>query len=232
MYWVNSRKEDVGRDDLNEGEHNIKWHRIYNGNGRGNGILLDGQMKLEKEQPLWAHKTSIHIELNLMRLICQIPWKERSGRGRMGNLSKERTANVFLCCFCMRTIYGATWNVAECKCILQQDLLKEFYFEFWLLVKWLEHCVSKQAFSLWKDKFSRGAGPSQGSLKSCWGHQQCPAPQGGAVGFHRAPWSQPASQLHHTSSALTARWALTALILKSLQHLQTCKSWYFAARGV
>lgn len=123
-------------------------------------------MKLEKEQPFWAHRASVHIEFNLMRLICQIPWKERSGRGRMGRLSKERTANVFLHCFCMWTICGATGNIAECKCILQQDLLKEFYFEFWLLVKWLECCVSKQTFSLRIGMSSRSAGPSQGSLKT------------------------------------------------------------------
>lgn len=118
-------------------------------------------------------------------------------RGRMGKLSKERTANTFLCCFCMWTIYGATRNIAESKCILQQDLLKEFYFEFWLWVKWLEHCVSKQTFSLWIGKFSRSAGPSQGSLKSCWGHQHCTAPQGEAVVFHRSPWNQPASLMTH-----------------------------------
>lgn len=206
LYSINSRKKDGGRGDLHEGEHNIKWHGIYNSNGRDRDILLDGQMKLE--QPFSAHRASIHIEFKLMRLICQIPWKERSGRRRMGKLGKERNANVLLHCFCMCTIYGATWYIADCKWILQQDLLKEFYFEFWLLAKWLEHCISKQTFSLWigrfsrivgpsQDKLSRSAGPSQDSPKSCWGHQQCTAPQGGAVGFHSSQWNQPASIMTH-----------------------------------
>lgn len=147
----------------------------------------------------------------------------------MGRLSKERTANVFLRCFCMWTICGATRNIAECKCILQQDLLKEFYFEFWLLVKWLECCVSKQTLSLWIGMSSRSAGPSQGSLKSCWGHQHCSPRRN--CGISQIP-GKPASQIYDTSSALTAWQAPTALILKSLEHLQTCKSWYFSAKGV
>lgn len=185
MYSVNSRKKDGGRDDLHEVEHSIKWHRIYNGNGRGNDILLDGQMKLEKEQPFWAHRASIHIEFKLMRLICQIPSKERSGRRRMGKLNKERTANMFLHCFCMWTIYAATWNIAECKWILRQDLLKEFYFEFWLLVKPLECCVSKQTFSLWIGRFSRSF-PRQ-VLQKCWSFQRLPKELLGPPALHCTP---------------------------------------------
>lgn len=158
----------------------------------------------------------------------------------MGKLSKERTANVFLHCFCMWTIYGATRNIAECKWILQQELLKEFYFEFWFLVKWSELCVSKQTFRLWIGSPQVLLLPKAGSpqvLVLPKAPQRllgppalhCTAPQGGAVGFH--PPSE-TSQLYDTCSALTARCALTALILKSLEHLQTCKSWCFSAKGV